>query len=144
MEWINDVLRDVAELPDRNSPADQPEVMLVTAAELRQILEANWIAASMPVNAWLLDALRRLANYPGPLCDADYVSARAAIAAAEAQQSKPARLTDEEINAVHEDCEASYVPGSLVASETFFAWGVQAALLRKLGINDRPAGGGAC
>lgn len=59
MEWINDVLRDVAELPDRNSPADQPEVMLVTAAELRQILEANWIAASMPVNAWLLDALLR-------------------------------------------------------------------------------------
>lgn len=49
MNWIDGVLRDVAELPDRNSPADQPEVMLVTAAELRQILEAHWIAASNPV-----------------------------------------------------------------------------------------------
>ena len=59
------------------------------------------------------------------------------------QSAYPVRLTDEEINAVHKDCEASYVPGSLVAFETFFAWGVEAALLHKLGINDRPAGGGA-
>lgn len=42
MNWIDDVLRDVAELPDRNSPADWPEAMLVTAPELRQILETHW------------------------------------------------------------------------------------------------------
>ncbi|OQA84405.1 MAG: hypothetical protein BWY31_02399 [Lentisphaerae bacterium ADurb.Bin242] len=29
------------------------------------------------------------------------------------QSAYPVRLTDEEINAVHKDCEASYVPGSL-------------------------------
>lgn len=39
MNWIDDVLRDVAELPDRNSPPDQPEMMLVTADELKAILE---------------------------------------------------------------------------------------------------------
>ena len=49
MDWINDVLRDVAELPDRNSPAEWPEAMLVTAQELHQILEAHWPAPSMTV-----------------------------------------------------------------------------------------------
>ena len=38
MEWIDNVLRDVAELPDRNSPEDWPEAMLVTGDELRQII----------------------------------------------------------------------------------------------------------
>jgi len=37
-EWIELAIRDVAELPDRNSPADWPEAMLVTADELRNIL----------------------------------------------------------------------------------------------------------
>lgn len=37
-EWINAVIRDVAELPDRNSPEDAPEMMLVTEDELRAIL----------------------------------------------------------------------------------------------------------
>jgi hypothetical protein len=32
------VIRAVAELPDRDSPADQPEMMLVTADELRAII----------------------------------------------------------------------------------------------------------
>lgn len=35
------IIRDVAELPDRTSPEDQPEMMLVTAEELRAILEAH-------------------------------------------------------------------------------------------------------
>lgn len=39
--WIADVLRDVAELPDRSSPDDQPDMMLVTAEELREILESR-------------------------------------------------------------------------------------------------------
>lgn len=35
---IDGIIRDVAELPDRTSPADQPEMMLVSADELRAIL----------------------------------------------------------------------------------------------------------
>lgn len=37
---IDRVTRDVAELPDRNSPEDWPEAMLVTAAELADIIRA--------------------------------------------------------------------------------------------------------
>lgn len=40
-EVIEGVIRDVAELPDRTSPADWPEAMLVTEAELRAILLAR-------------------------------------------------------------------------------------------------------
>ena len=36
----NDVIQDVAELPDRSSPDDWPEAMLVTAEELRAIVLA--------------------------------------------------------------------------------------------------------
>lgn len=42
---ITTIIRDVAELPDRDSPADQPDMMLVSADELRTILAA----ASKPV-----------------------------------------------------------------------------------------------
>jgi len=38
-DWIADAVRDVAELPDRDSPADQPEMMLVSADELTEILQ---------------------------------------------------------------------------------------------------------
>lgn len=41
MNWIDKVLKEVAELPDRNNPEDNPDAMLVTAAELRQIIEAH-------------------------------------------------------------------------------------------------------
>jgi|JI10StandDraft_1071094.scaffolds.fasta_scaffold87191_8 hypothetical protein len=41
MSWIDEILREVAELPDRNSPKENPEAMMVTAAELRQIIEAH-------------------------------------------------------------------------------------------------------
>lgn len=41
MNWIDKILREVAELPDRNSPEDNPDAMLVTAAELRHIIEAH-------------------------------------------------------------------------------------------------------
>jgi hypothetical protein len=39
MNVIEKIVRDVAELPDRTSPADQPDMMLVSADELRTILE---------------------------------------------------------------------------------------------------------
>lgn len=38
---IDLILRDVAELPDRTSPDDWPEALLVTAEELREILERH-------------------------------------------------------------------------------------------------------
>lgn len=36
--FVNSVLSDVAELPDRTSPDDEPDMMLVTAEELKIIL----------------------------------------------------------------------------------------------------------
>lgn len=36
--WMSNIIREVAELPDRTSPSDQPEMMLVTSAELKEIL----------------------------------------------------------------------------------------------------------
>lgn len=41
MSLLDDIVRDVAELPDRNSPEGQPDMMLVTVAELQEILERN-------------------------------------------------------------------------------------------------------
>lgn len=35
---MDDIVREVAELPDRTSPEDRPDMMLVTADELRAIL----------------------------------------------------------------------------------------------------------
>jgi len=40
-EWRERVIQRVAELPDRASPDDWPEAMLVTADELREILEGE-------------------------------------------------------------------------------------------------------
>jgi hypothetical protein len=39
-KFIYEVIQNVAELPDRNSPDDWPEAMLVTGEELRQIMMA--------------------------------------------------------------------------------------------------------
>lgn len=41
-EFIRRVLLEVAELPDRDSPEDQPEMMLVTHEELRSILTSGF------------------------------------------------------------------------------------------------------
>lgn len=40
-QFVNAVLRDVAELPDRTRPDDAPEIMLVTSEELKTILCAR-------------------------------------------------------------------------------------------------------
>ncbi|ENV97837.1 hypothetical protein F938_01246 [Acinetobacter bereziniae LMG 1003 = CIP 70.12] len=37
-EKINLIIRDVAELPDRTSPEDFPEALIVTSDELEEIL----------------------------------------------------------------------------------------------------------
>lgn len=36
--WMSNIIREVAELPDRSSPPDEPEMMLVTSSELKEIL----------------------------------------------------------------------------------------------------------
>lgn len=38
MNFLDLIVRDVQELPDRTSPDDQPEMMLVTTDELRRIV----------------------------------------------------------------------------------------------------------
>jgi hypothetical protein len=37
-QFVSSVIRDVAELPDRTSPDDEPDMMLVTADELKVII----------------------------------------------------------------------------------------------------------
>lgn len=39
--WIDDVVQDICELPDRDSPEGRPDLMLVTATELRDIIERH-------------------------------------------------------------------------------------------------------
>lgn len=54
-EFIRRVIESVCELPDRTSPEDEPEMMLVTGEELSGILENHWeqleFAPPHPVNA---------------------------------------------------------------------------------------------
>jgi hypothetical protein len=54
-ETVNLICREVAELPDRNSPADLPEAMLVTRDELAQIvtsaLERMWKSKAITLSA---------------------------------------------------------------------------------------------
>ena len=141
MEWIDNVLRDVAELPDRNSPEDWPEAMLVTGAELRQIIVAN--APAEPVNARLLEALKRLsfcaqttggvAGRDDELCSAIEASAKA-IAEAEAKQAGPARLTDEVIERLWYSSRGI---------STLFARTIETSILERNGFNPQAKRGSA-
>jgi hypothetical protein len=45
---IDRIVQRVSELPDRTSPDDWPEAMMVTATELRQILADEWPESSPP------------------------------------------------------------------------------------------------
>jgi hypothetical protein len=40
-EFINAVILDISEIPDRDSPEGMPEAMIVTADELRNIIHSN-------------------------------------------------------------------------------------------------------
>lgn len=53
MDRIDEVVRAVGELPDRSSPEDWPEAMLVTADELRQILEQSDLARDAARYRWM-------------------------------------------------------------------------------------------
>jgi hypothetical protein len=48
------IVRDVAELPDRTSPEDQPDMMLVTADELRSIVCAALTRVPPAADAYVL------------------------------------------------------------------------------------------
>lgn len=70
---ITQIIRDVAELPDRNSPEDQPELMLVSAEELRAIIErhseqqpqdAERMRKAVVVNGWYDETAREFCEYP--------------------------------------------------------------------------------
>ena len=41
MDWIDKAIRDLCELPDRSSPADDPEAVVATPSEIRAAIEAN-------------------------------------------------------------------------------------------------------
>jgi hypothetical protein len=47
-DWIDSVVRDVAEIPDRNSPDDNPDMMLVTGGELRAIILGRCVGKVAP------------------------------------------------------------------------------------------------
>lgn len=50
MNAIDLIVRDVAELPDRDSPEGQPEIMLVTGDELRRIVLRRLPSAWQPID----------------------------------------------------------------------------------------------
>lgn len=56
MNWLDEVVRDVAELPDRNSPDDRPAAMIVTAEELRGIIERRAGDPLYGAACWLCEA----------------------------------------------------------------------------------------
>ena len=47
-ELITAIIQDIAELPDRTSPDDWPEAMLVTSDELYRILSFRFDRAAIP------------------------------------------------------------------------------------------------
>lgn len=111
-------------------------------AEFAQFLatdpQAHWPAPSMPVNARLLEALR--ANhqwhidhdeddgYPGSDLEATNLGA---IAAAEAKQAGPARLTDEVIERLWYSSRGI---------STLFARAIETSILERNGINPQAKG----
>ncbi len=42
MDWISRLTIDICELPDRTSPEDYPEHMLVTGKELRELIQRRF------------------------------------------------------------------------------------------------------
>lgn len=57
MDKIDYLIRDLCEIPDRNSPDDQPEMLLVTAAEIRTAVERWMPAKDGERYRWLRDRL---------------------------------------------------------------------------------------
>ena len=47
MDWITFAIRDLCEIPDRDSPDDHPEWIIVTDLEIRTAIERNIPRASL-------------------------------------------------------------------------------------------------
>lgn len=63
MDLADLIVRDVAELPDRTSPDDQPDMLLVTADELRGIIrERQWAHSGSSATPCFRDEAMRLRN----------------------------------------------------------------------------------
>ncbi|MFT9221950.1 MAG: hypothetical protein ABF493_10390 [Gluconobacter oxydans] len=77
---IDTVIREISELPDRTSPDDQPELMVVTADELRQIL-----SDAQPANVAALEA--RVKALVEALKKADYAARKDSLIDAERLES---------------------------------------------------------
>ena len=41
LDWLDFLIRDLCEIPDRNSPEDQPQMLLVTAEEIRAAFDRH-------------------------------------------------------------------------------------------------------
>jgi hypothetical protein len=81
------IVREVAELPDRTSPADWPEAMLVTADELRSIVRAARGAAKPtplePTDAMIAAGLAAAITYVAQAkADQTLIEARGPIVSA--------------------------------------------------------------
>jgi hypothetical protein len=58
MDWIDLAIRDLCEIPGRDSPDDAPEMLLVTPDEIRDAFERRLILA--PVLAEIADDMLRM------------------------------------------------------------------------------------
>ena len=76
---IDTIIREVAELPDRTSPSDQPDMMLVTGDELRTII-TNALDGAVPPDLERL--VQRCINMAALLvpCDTKDILNEAALA----------------------------------------------------------------
>jgi len=48
-DWIDSIVRDVAELPDRDVPEGKPHMMIVSHTELRDIIEDRCIEIGLQI-----------------------------------------------------------------------------------------------
>ncbi len=65
MDKIDYLIRDLCEIPDRNSPDDQPEMLLVTAAEIRAAI-SRWMGSGVTITAKQLREALEFCNPDGP------------------------------------------------------------------------------
>lgn len=56
MDWISFAIRDLCELPDRNSPEDFPEGIVVTADEIREAIIYHMPSPAAEIGRTLIDA----------------------------------------------------------------------------------------
>lgn len=118
---INDIVADREKDPSKAAALDRARARL-----------ADQSVPAEPVNARLVEALKRCKFDSLNMSLADLKFLRDALAAADTQQSDPVRLTNEEIveakrRAVHYDCMVPF------AQSIAFARAIESAVLRKQG-----------